>query len=97
MAIIRHATGADGRVAPPGVATLLVSPSPLSAADVDALEAAARRLRFDVILSPRHPGPAMFETLTSGQDLAALYARVPGEHRAAHRQQPVLLPHRVSP
>ncbi len=77
MAIIRHATGADGRVAPPGVATLLVSPSPLSAADVDALEAAARRLRFDVILSPRHPGPSMFEALTSGQDLAALYAQFP--------------------
>ena len=77
MAIIRHATGADGRLAPPGVATLLVSPSPLSSADVDALEAAARRLRFDVILSPRHPGASMFQALTSGQDLAALYAQFP--------------------
>ena len=77
MAIVRHATGADGRVAPLGVATLLVSPSPLSAADVDALEAAARRLRFDIILSPRHPGAPMFDALTSGQDLAALYAQFP--------------------
>jgi hypothetical protein len=77
MAIIRHATGADGRMAPLGVATLLVSPSPLSGADVDALEAAARRLRFDVILSPRQPGASTFQALTSGQDLAALYAQFP--------------------
>ena len=40
LAIVRHATGADGQRAPLGVATLLVSPSPLSAADVDVLERA---------------------------------------------------------
>jgi hypothetical protein len=77
IAIVRHATGADGRLAPLGVATLLVSPSPLSPADVDALEAAARRLHFDVLLSPRHPGAPMFEALTSGRDLAPLYAQFP--------------------
>ena len=64
-------------MAPLGVATLLVSPSPLSDADVDALEAAARRLRFDIVVSPRHPGAPMFEALTSGRDPAPLYAQFP--------------------
>jgi len=77
LAIVLHATGADGRRAPLGVATLLVSPSPLSAADVDILEDLARRLRFDVVLSPRHAANKTFEALTSGQDLAALYAQFP--------------------
>jgi spermine/spermidine synthase len=77
MAIVRHATGADGRRAPLGMATLLLSPSPLSSADVDALEEAARRLQFDVVLSPRHASTAAFETITSGQNLSAFYARFP--------------------
>jgi len=77
LAVVRHATGADGRVAPLGVATLLVSPSPLSPADVDALEAAARRLRFDVLLSPRHAASPMFDALSSGRDLTPIYAQFP--------------------
>src|SRR5262245_8731168 len=77
VAIVRHATGADGRRAPLGVATLLVSPSPLSAADLNALEAAAHRLRFDVLFSARHAASPMFEALTSGRDLTSLYAQFP--------------------
>ena len=77
LAIVRHATGADGRRAPLGVATLLVSPSPLSSADVDVLERVAQRLQFDVVLSPRHAATAAFEAIASGQDLAAFYARFP--------------------
>jgi hypothetical protein len=77
LAIVRHATGADDQRAPLGVATLLVSPSPLSGADVDAVEEVARRLRFDVVLSPRHAATPTFEALASGHDLAALYAQFP--------------------
>ena len=77
LMIVRHATVADGRVAPLGVATLLVSPSPFSAADVDAAEDVARRLRFEVILSPRGASTATFGALARGQDLPALYARHP--------------------
>jgi Spermine/spermidine synthase domain len=77
LAIIRHATGADGHRAPLGVATLLVSPSPLSAADVDVLERLAHRLQFDVVLSPRHAGTEGFEAITSGRDLSAFYAESP--------------------
>ena len=77
MAVIRHATGADGQRAPLGVATLLVSPMPLSNADVDMLERMAQRLRFDIVLSPRHAATPEFEVLGSGQGLASLYARFP--------------------
>jgi hypothetical protein len=77
LAIVLHATGADGRRAPLGVATLLVSPSPLSAGDVDVLEDLARRLRFDVVLSPRRAANETFEALTSGQDLGAFHAQFP--------------------
>ena len=74
---VRHLTGGDGRVAPPGVATLLVSPSPFSTADVDAAEAVARRLRFEVVLSPRGAATATFAALARGQGLEALYAGFP--------------------
>ena len=77
MIIVRHATGADGRRAPLGVATLLVSPTPLSDRDVQVVEQIAGRLQFDVVLSPRHAATPAFETIASGGDLAAFYARFP--------------------
>jgi predicted membrane-bound spermidine synthase len=75
--VVRHATGADGRVAPLGVATLLVSPSPFSPADVDAAEEVARRMRFEVVLSPRGAATATFAALAGGRNLPALYAGYP--------------------
>jgi hypothetical protein len=77
LLIVRHATGADGRVDPLGVATLLVSPSPFSTADIDAAEAVARRLRFEVVLSPRGAATPTFAALAGGRDLPALYAGFP--------------------
>jgi hypothetical protein len=77
MMIVRHATGADGRRAPLGVATLLVSPTPLSARDVEVVERVAGRLQFDVVLSPRHAATPAFEAITGGRDLPAFYARFP--------------------
>jgi hypothetical protein len=75
--VVRHATGANGRVAPLGVATLLVSPSPFSPADVDAAEEVARRMRFEVVLSPRGAATATFAALAGGRNLPALYAGHP--------------------
>lgn len=77
LAIVRHATGADGRRAPLGVATLLVSPTPLSAADLRTLEETALRLRFDIVLSPTFAATPAFEALTSGRDLESFYAKFP--------------------
>ena len=95
MAIVRHATGADGRMAPLGVATLLVSPSPLSR---------RRRGRPGGGGAPpalrRHPlaAPSRRADVRGAHQRAGPRGplrAVPGEHRAAHRQQPVLLPHPV--
>ena len=54
-----------------------MSPSPLSTADVDALEEAGAACASDIVLSPRHVGHAVFAALTSGQDLAAFYEQFP--------------------
>lgn len=75
--IVRRATGADGVRAPVGVATLLVSPSPFSTADVGRVEDIARRLKFDVVLSPRYAGTATFAALAAGHNLSALYRKFP--------------------
>jgi hypothetical protein len=76
MLVVRHATGSQGG-GPLGVATLLASPSPFSAADIDTAEAVAARLRFDVVLSPRHARTTTFEALAEGRGLDALYAGFP--------------------
>lgn len=77
LAIVRHATGGDGRRMPLGVATLLVSPTPLSAEDVHLLERTAERLRFEVVLSPLRAATPEFEALANGRSLADVYARFP--------------------
>jgi hypothetical protein len=77
LLVVRHATGAESGRGPLGVATLLVSPSPFSAADVDTTDEVARRLQFDVVLSPRRAATATFEALARGQELPALYASFP--------------------
>jgi hypothetical protein len=48
---------------------MLVSRDPLSAADLDALEAVAARMRFDVVQSPRHSADATFAALADGARL----------------------------
>jgi hypothetical protein len=45
---------------------MLVSREPLSAADLDTLEAVAGRLRFDVVQSPRHSADDTFAALADG-------------------------------
>jgi hypothetical protein len=75
LLIVRHATGAQA--GPLGVATLLVSPTPFSAADIETVESVAARMKFDVILSPRHARTTTFEALADGRALDALYARFP--------------------
>jgi len=77
LIIVRTTTDADGVRTPVGVATLLVSPSPFSAADVETAEDVARRLKFDVALSPRYAGTAMFAALGAGHNLSALYGKFP--------------------
>ena len=79
LAIVRHMSpGPVSRAVPSaGVATILVSPSPFSRQDLDTLEATARTLRFDILLSPRQAADETFGTLASPGDLDGFLAAFP--------------------
>jgi hypothetical protein len=63
--------------APDGIGTILVSRDPLSAADLDALETVAGRLKFDIVQSPRTSIDGTFAAIASGDRLPALLASYP--------------------
>jgi hypothetical protein len=74
-AIVRARPG--GADAPDGIGTLLVSRDPLSAADLDALEAVAERMKFEIVQSPRHSADGTFAALADGARVAATVADYP--------------------
>jgi hypothetical protein len=55
---------------PDGIGTMLVSRDPLSAADLDALDAVAARMRFEVVQSSRHSADGTFAALADGGRMA---------------------------
>ena len=62
-------------VARHNVATLLVSPTPISTADLDAVEAVSSKRGFTVLLSPRSPaGDARLDAIARSQSAAELEA-----------------------
>jgi hypothetical protein len=67
-AIVR-ARPAGAPNAPDGIGTMLVSRDPLSAADLDALEEVAARMRFEIVQSPRHSADGTFAALADGARL----------------------------
>ncbi len=62
---------------PVGIATMLVSRSPFSEEDIATVEDVARRMKFEVVLSPRQAADPTFATLASGADLDAFLAQFP--------------------
>jgi len=70
----RPAAAASG---PDGVGTMLLSRDPLSAADVDALEAVASRLKFEIVQSPRYSADDTFAAIANGSRLADAIAAHP--------------------
>jgi len=62
---------------PDGVGTMLLSREPLSADDIDALEAVATRMKFDVIQSPRYSADDTFAAIASGSRLDQAIATHP--------------------
>jgi predicted membrane-bound spermidine synthase len=55
------------------VATLLVSPSPFAAADLDRMQAEAVRLGFNMVMTPRKlPAPPLLRAIAEAQDEAAI-------------------------
>jgi hypothetical protein len=77
VAVVRHRTRSEAGEAPDGIGTLLLSPVPLAREDLATLDAAAGRLRFEVVLSPAVAPEPTFAALTSGEDLDAFVAAFP--------------------
>ncbi len=75
-AIVRARPAGSGN-APDGVGTMLVSRDPLSPGDLDALEAVASRMNFEVVQSPRHSADDTFAAIASGERLQDAIARNP--------------------
>jgi len=76
FAIVRASPPATAG-APDGIGTILVSRNPLTAADLDTLEAVAARLKFDIVQSPRTSVDETFAAIASGDRLPALLASYP--------------------
>ena len=70
--VIIRSTGRGQRgITPDGVGTLLVSPTPFTPADLDALDAESSRLGFKVVFSPRVSADRTFDALAASQHLRA--------------------------
>ena len=76
FAIVRASPPATAG-APDGIGTILVSRDPLTAADLDTLEAVAARLKFDIVQSPRTSIDETFAAIASADRLPALLASYP--------------------
>jgi hypothetical protein len=74
IVLLRTLREERGEHRPVGIGTILVSRAPLSAEDIDKLEALAHRMQFDIVLSPHVAADAVFETLASSADWQT-YAR----------------------
>jgi len=77
MIIIRSLRGSVHSEGPDGIGTLLLSPSPLSVADVARLTEEAQRLKFEVVVSPTFAADNTFARLASGRDLDAFTRAYP--------------------
>ncbi|HEU5319994.1 MAG TPA: hypothetical protein VFX28_04280, partial [Methylomirabilota bacterium] len=66
-----------GPLGPVGMATVMVARSPFTAADVDTVEDVSRRLRFDLVLTPRVAADETFARLAHGRERAAVIAGFP--------------------
>jgi hypothetical protein len=60
---LRHDQEFQGQV---GVVTILVSKSPFTPVDLDQIEAIAKRMQFDIILSPRFVSDPIYAALATG-------------------------------
>jgi len=73
--VIVRARPAGGVNMPDGIGTMLVSRDPLSAADLDAIDAVADRMRFEVVQSARHSADPTFAALADPSRLQDAIAR----------------------
>jgi len=71
LVVVRNAATGDR-----AVGTILVSPTPWSARDLDRLDDIVGRLGFEIVASPRVAGDATVVALAGGEDPKALTARL---------------------
>jgi len=77
LIIVRTEGRGQRGIASDGVGTLLLSPTPFSDADVDAVSAEAGKLGFVTVLSPRQDGDAVAQQLLSDENVSALLRDFP--------------------
>jgi hypothetical protein len=75
--VVRRLKGIHPQYGPIGTATILVSPAPFSAESLATIERVARRMAFDVIVSPGTAFDATFSRLASGENLDAFAGTFP--------------------
>jgi len=75
--IVRRMDPTKAADIPEGVATILVGREPFSPQDVDTIEGVARKMQFDVVLTPRFALDSTFTALASGTNLDAFTAKFP--------------------
>ena len=75
--VIVRARPTPTKDAPDGVGTILVSREPFAAADLDALDEVAARLRFEVVQSPRISRDETFAAIADGRQMQGLLASYP--------------------
>jgi hypothetical protein len=73
LVIMRHLEGNSGT----GIGTLLVSRAPFSDGELDSLEEIARRMKFDLVLSPRTTLDPTLSAIASGENLKGFISRYP--------------------
>jgi hypothetical protein len=77
LMIVRTLGRGQRGIAADGVGTLLLSSKPFSEADVAGIEAGARRLGFEVVLSPTKPGDATMQRLLAPGEVKTFLADFP--------------------
>jgi hypothetical protein len=78
----------EGAENTPGVATVITSRTPFTDADIDTLEATAKRLDFDVLLSPRAAMVPAFADIADAGRLDAFVAEAPVDLSAPTDDRP---------
>jgi hypothetical protein len=75
--IVRNTNAGEPGEQPDGVGTMLVSRTPLKAEAIAAIQEAASRMKFEVVLSPTYAADDTFTRLASGRDLEAFTRNYP--------------------
>jgi hypothetical protein len=75
--MVRNLPRVEGRTAPNGATTILLSRQPFAASDLRTLETVARGMQFDLVVTPRFALDPTFARLASGGDLREFIAALP--------------------